>query len=265
MLSDFNPRNGTVSGMSNRGAESVASKPGRVSMAEQLRDDVLDLIRTNELQPGDKLPTEAVLAARFNVARSTVREALKHLEEAGVVHAVRGHGRFLSALGSVSVDRPITRYESITDMLTSLGYEVTTAVLDLDVRPANERERSTLRLVEGDEVIEVTRLRYGNDDPLVFSIASIVHDALPGPVRHRDWSASIAAALEAHGSRIVSSIARISAVDMPDELARRFQLAELGPWLLVEETAISQDGRRVLYARDYHRGSEIAFNVVRTV
>jgi len=242
----------------------ASTKQGRGSTVEQLRDDILELISTADLQPGDKLPTEAVLAARFNVARSTVREALKHLEEAGVAHAVKGHGRFLSALSTVRVDRPITRYESITRMLESLGYEVTTGVMDVHVRPANDKEQAALRLTSEDEVIQLTRIRFGNDEPLVFSVASIVRDALPGPVAYRDWASSVAAALEAHGSRIVSSIARIRAVELPADAAQRFNLSGLGPWLLVEETCFSQDGRRVLYAEDYHLGAALAFNVVRT-
>jgi GntR family transcriptional regulator len=232
-------------------------------MVERVRNDVLELIRSQELQPGDKLPTEAALAARFSVARSTIREALKHLEEAGIAHAVKGHGRFLSALGSVSIDRPITKYESITDMLRSLGHEVTTAVLDVQVRPANDREMTALGLQPESEVIHVRRIRYGDDQPLVLSDASIVRSALPGPVAHRDWSGSIASALEAHGSRIASSVARIKAAELPAEVEARYQLTGMGPWLLVEETCITPDGRRVLYAEDYHRGSEIAFNVIR--
>ena len=43
-------------------------------------------------RPGDKLPTEAALSARFAVNRHTVRHALAALAAEGTVHARRGSG-----------------------------------------------------------------------------------------------------------------------------------------------------------------------------
>ncbi len=242
---------------------SAASGSSRQSMVDQLRDDLLELIKSSDLKPGDKLPTESELSQTFKVARSTIREAFKHLEQAGLVNAVQGHGRFLSAIGSMSVERPITKYESITEMLESLGYVVTHAVLDVNEGVANASEAAALALQPGDPVIHLSRLRYGGDEPMVFSVGTLKRSVLPGPLAHRDWSGSISAALEAHGHRIVSSAARIRAVDLPVDAEKRFNLQGLGPWLLVEETCLTQAGERILYAEDYHRGSEIAFNMLR--
>jgi len=56
--------------------QGVAPKPGRVS-------DVIGAltahIRGNELMPGDRLPSEAVLSKQLNVSRTVVREALRSL------------------------------------------------------------------------------------------------------------------------------------------------------------------------------------------
>ena len=45
--------------------------------------------------------------------------------------------------------------------------------------------------------------------------------------------------------------------------AERYNLARFDPWLLVEEACITDSGDRVMHALDYHRGSDIAFNVLR--
>jgi len=47
--------------------------------------------------PGDRLPSEAQLAARFGVNRHTVRHALADLAQAGLVQARRGAGVFVTA------------------------------------------------------------------------------------------------------------------------------------------------------------------------
>lgn len=228
-----------------------------------LRDRLKVLIAQEERRPGDPLPGEAALAARFGVSRSKVREALKLLEEEGLVHAIQGRGRFVSPTASLRVERPVTIYESISELLAGRGYRVTTAVLEVTEDRADAHVAEALAVAAGDPIIRVTRLRLGDDEPLVFSVNSITAASLPGPPGYRDWSASLTAALEAHGHRIVSSAARLSATNLPAELAERYGLAGLDPWLLVEESCITQSGVRVMHALDYHRGSEVAFNVLR--
>lgn len=228
-----------------------------------LRDDLARMIADEGLTPGDRLPTEAQLSERFGVARSTVREALKRLEEEGLVDAVQGKGRFVSAVAAAIVERPITRYEGVTEMLTRLGHDVTTSVFAIGEVFADAAQAQSLQVDTGTPLIRLARLRYGDGEPLVFSIDHVLRDALPGPIAHRDWSAPLTDALEASGHQIVSSVARISAVELPFDVARRHRLTGLGPWLLVTEICLTRVGRRVVLAEDYHRGAEIGFNVRR--
>ena len=55
-----------------------------------------DEVGAGHYHPGDKLPTEAVLAARFGVNRHTVRRALGALAEQKLVHSRRGAGVFVA-------------------------------------------------------------------------------------------------------------------------------------------------------------------------
>jgi len=64
---------------------------------QRLSDEVTAQIRAHiaagDLQPGDKLPAERQLADSFAVSRGAVREALRNLELAGVIHMQQGvHG-----------------------------------------------------------------------------------------------------------------------------------------------------------------------------
>ena len=49
-------------------------------------------IRMGLLAPGERLPSERDLAERLALSRSTVREALRVLQEAGYLEARRGRG-----------------------------------------------------------------------------------------------------------------------------------------------------------------------------
>ena len=239
--------------------EPGGSRSATRGLLERLRQLV-----TADVEPGDRLPSEPDQALQNGVGRSSIREAHKALEQDGLVYSVRGRGRFVSPMGSVSVERPITRYESTTAMLESLGFAVTTVVLDVQEAPAEARAAAMLGLPAGATAIALTRLRVADDRPLVFSQNVLPREALPGPVRHRDWSVSLTGALAAHGHHLTSSAARITAVNLPAELATRYGLEGLDPWLLIEETSFTRDGNRVLYSRDYHRGDRIGFNVLRT-
>lgn len=52
---------------------------------QEIADTLRDRIRTGDLKAGDRLPTQADLAEEFGVERGTVRQALRVLQEAGLL------------------------------------------------------------------------------------------------------------------------------------------------------------------------------------
>jgi GntR family transcriptional regulator len=232
-------------------------------MSVQVRDQLVDLFQSRGLLPGDRLPSEAEIAELCDVGRSTAREALKLLEQEGLVVVERGRGRFLSSLSTLKVERPITRFESVTTMLGALGLESRSVVLSVEEADPTSTEQEALGLKDGEQVIRLERLRFTGDDPLIYSVDTVPRECVPGPVKHVNWTGSLNSLLAAQGYPLVSSVARLQAVELPDDVRERYSLAGLGPWLLISETAITTSGRHVLYAEDYHRGDAFAFNVLR--
>src|SRR6202012_2359414 len=85
---------------------------GRIS--EIIVEQIRLLMRQGQLRPGDRLPPERDLCARFGVSRVTVREALRMLESSGLVEirvGARG-GAFVTAPSSDRVG------EGLADLLT---------------------------------------------------------------------------------------------------------------------------------------------------
>lgn len=56
-----------------------------------------DFIREQDLSPGDRLPSEATLAAELGVSRLSLREATRSLQTLGVIEAQPGNGLFVSS------------------------------------------------------------------------------------------------------------------------------------------------------------------------
>jgi GntR family transcriptional repressor for pyruvate dehydrogenase complex len=90
---------------------SARSKPKRVSTRRAFEDILLQLeqsLASNALAAGDRLPPERELAARFNVSRASVREALRVLEALGLVRVRRGADN-----GAVFLERPNNALEPL--------------------------------------------------------------------------------------------------------------------------------------------------------
>lgn len=233
-------------------------------MSIHLRDALIELLRAQGVKPGDRVPSEPEIVSQFKVGRSTAREALKMLEHDGLVEMRPGLGRFLTSLSAATVDRPITRFEATSKMLEGLGRAPQTLVVSVVEGPPDAAERVALGLSGGEaQVVRVTRLRSEDDEPLVFSEDTLVREHIPGPIKHVDWTASITTLCRDQGRELSFSTARIQAVNLPDDIARRCSLDSLDPWLLITETVYSKAGEPVLYAKDYHRGDLFAFNVLR--
>jgi hypothetical protein len=65
--------------------ENVAVNGSRSFSPQEIADALRDRIRTGDLRAGDRLPTQADLAEEFGVERGAVRQALRVLQEAGLL------------------------------------------------------------------------------------------------------------------------------------------------------------------------------------
>jgi GntR family transcriptional regulator len=62
---------------------------------EQIADKLRKAIRAGQLGPGDRLPTETDLAAQHRRSVPTVREALRLLQDEGLIEKQHGRGNFV--------------------------------------------------------------------------------------------------------------------------------------------------------------------------
>lgn len=231
---------------------------------EWLRSSVLEMIRDDGLTLGDKLPSEKEMSERFHVSRPTLREALKLLEQDSIIEAQQGKGRFVTAGAMLTIARPITKFESVSDMVRSHGYVAETSILGFSTISADAEVAAALGIAVDDPVMRVERLRHANGEPLVYSLdwipVALFHDGQQGRM---DWAGSIVEMLTEMDRRPIASTANISATMLPELVAKLHKLEQFGPALLIEETCFSDDGTRVIFAKDYHRGSAFSFSFVR--
>jgi GntR family transcriptional repressor for pyruvate dehydrogenase complex len=119
------------------------STTGRRSLAHSVVDGIDARIRQAALKPGDRLPTESAIMAQYGVSRSVVREAISHLQAAGLVETRHGIGTFVLAAPPLP--------------------EASTAILEL--RMGMETEAAALAAVRRSEA-QLAALRAALDDML---------------------------------------------------------------------------------------------------
>ena len=66
----------------------------------------MNMIKTGELKPGDRLDSVEQLAEIFDVSRSAVREALSGMRAMGLVVMRQGEGTFVTKFDAVNFSLP---------------------------------------------------------------------------------------------------------------------------------------------------------------
>ena len=82
------------------------------SLGDTVAEKIKESIFSRRLfEPGQQLPKEAELAARFNVIRTALREAIKKLEAENILIIRRGVGTFVSEDFGLGIDTSGLSYE----------------------------------------------------------------------------------------------------------------------------------------------------------
>ena len=81
----------------NTPSRSPAFRGPAITLPQELKQRLLDMIEAGGLGEGHRLPTEAELCKRFGVSRTVLREAMKYLELLGIVSIEPGRGTFVKA------------------------------------------------------------------------------------------------------------------------------------------------------------------------
>jgi len=73
------------------------------SLSDKVTEQITEAIISRQVRPGERLPSERELGARFNVSRTVIREAVRSLVARGLVRVTSGRGVEVSEVGSGNV------------------------------------------------------------------------------------------------------------------------------------------------------------------
>ncbi|MDR5874175.1 FadR/GntR family transcriptional regulator [Vreelandella gomseomensis] len=85
----------------------------RPSQNEVVVQGIQDMISSGEIKPGDRLPVEPLLAERFSVSRSSLREGVRALVAMGILETRQGSGTTVTTLDPHLLLKPLEFWASI--------------------------------------------------------------------------------------------------------------------------------------------------------
>lgn len=208
---------------------------------------------------GDKLPTEAVLAARFGVNRHTVRQALSALAEEGIVHARRGAGVFVT---TTPTDYPIGRRVRFHQNLAAAGRTPAKTILLLETRPAHASEAEALQLGAAEKVHVYEGLSLVENRPIALFRSVFPAEPFPKMLDHLRKDPSVTAALATSGVDDYMRVStRVNAKLATATQALHLRIAEQAPILRTISINAAPDGRPVEVGRTWFAGDMVTLTL----
>lgn len=211
-----------------------------------------------------QLPSEQKLASQLGVSRNTVREALKTLENEGLVISRHGVGTFVTRYnGSENIRYNIATLDSTTKIITDHGYIPGTKSIYYDVRMISNNNIS--KIFGSDtpvKILYIERVRTANKNPIIF-----VEDYIP----YRDGMLEEYSKMK--NDSLFSFINKYNTVSFAncsihtmisdERLMEKLELDEPKSLLLLQQIHYSSRGIPVFYSDSYFLTDKLEFNLIR--
>jgi GntR family transcriptional regulator len=232
------------------------SSPSFSPLYRQIKELLLDSLRAGEWRPGDAIPSEIELAARYRVSQGTVRKAIDELAGENLLVRRQGKGTFVATHGERHVRFRFLRLSP--DAGEAVAPE--RRLLEFRRARAGAELARALEMKSGDPAVGLKRLLVFGGDPVVLEEVW-----LPGNL----FKGLSAAAITEHkgalynlfetefGTRMVRAEEKLKAVGADAASAELLGVAPGHALLQVERLAFTYgdkpvEWRRGLYKTDRH-------------
>jgi GntR family transcriptional regulator len=207
-------------------------------------------LQRGEWKPGEAIPSEIELAARFQVSQGTVRKAVEELAAENLLVRRQGKGTFVAT----HTEEHTSTFRFLRLRSTEGGAQVIPASVLLDVRrgKANAEVARLLQIKSGEALVVVRRV-------LEFAGEPVVHEeiALPAPLfkglskaKLDAYHGSMYAFFESqYGVRMIRAVEHLSAIGADAATAELLGVKPGAPLLAVDRVAFTYGDRPVEWRR----------------
>lgn len=225
------------------------SKPYAIRTA---LDEILD-----GLVEGDAFPPERELAARFGVARETVRQALHELLVEGRVER-RGRGTVVSKPKLV---QPLS-LKSYTEGALKMGRKPGRLLVTWEDVEATPELTAALDVTDGAAVMHLERVLLADGQRIGLESTYLPKHRFGAFTETFDPTTSLYAAVRATGVEFGSAVERVETVLASPREAGLLESTTAMPMLRLHRRSVDTDGRPIEVVRSLYRGDRVAFEAL---
>ncbi len=214
----------------------------------QIKQDIINAIKSGDLKPGDKVDSGAVLKEKYNVSTITVRKAFDDLINEDYLIGVQGVGTFVA---KKHMNRKLTSI-SFSDELLQQGYKIDMQV-DIIEEVVNESIAEKLLIQQNQPIICVKRIRLVNNEPIAYQSSYMDSNllSLEQAQRIRENKSFYKTLAEFN---IVPALANenYSIKEVNDSrIARLMNIKKNSDTFFVKRTTVDESGKVIEYAETY--------------
>jgi GntR family transcriptional regulator len=234
-----------------------------MSKSQRLHEDLGHIIA--EAKPGERLPSEPLLAKRLQVSRATLREAMRTFESQGMIHRRQGSGTFVSHPSQV-IDSGLEVLESIDVMARRIGLAVSMGELVVEQRQANEVDANALGITAQDKVVSLARVILAEGRPVAYLVDTLPDGLVEMKEVATEFTGSIIDMILKRGTPTLSSSrCEINAVTADSHVARAMRIQRGDVLLRFIAYLYAANGRVIDYSYSYFIPGYFRFHVNRRV
>jgi GntR family transcriptional regulator len=230
-----------------------------IPLYQQVRIDLLNILRSERLKPGDMLPTEKDLAEAYHVSRHTIRQAIGELASANLLERTPGRGT------TVLTGRNRLKFfldKSFAQQMVEMGLKPESEVLRKKRVKIDYTSPRSLRSKKGSSALELIRLRFGDEIPIGVQYTTIITDLCPDLPEYDFRTESLYNLLLTKYKLPIARIDQtISAVFADEWHKNLLRVSGEAPLLLVTTTAYLENGEPIETSTSYYRADKYEFSV----
>lgn len=214
-------------------------------------------------KPGDRLPTEPVLARQMGVSRATLREAMRTFETQGLLLRRQGVGTFVLRPAHI-LESGLEVLESLETVAQRIGLHAVPGEISIKKRAASIDESEALGLPAGEQVVTVSRVIQADARPVAYLIDTLPAELLTLDELGEGFNGSVLDLLMRRGDPpLVNSHCEIAAVAASSDVARALNIQRGDALLRFTSRLFSIDGQVIDYSFGYFLPGYFRFHVVR--
>jgi len=221
----------------------------------QIHDSIKQKIENGEWQVGQQLPSERDLSETFNVSRMTLRQAIQTLADEGILDKRVGSGTYVA---SQRVVEKMSGPTSFTEIMESQGRIPSSKTIAYYSTMPSQSEIEKLKLEEGEKVIRMERIRYADNVPICFEVATIP-DNLARKFSKEDITTAFYQTLTEHEYVVGTSEHTISATVATEKISEYLSVKRGSAILRLRQVTYFDDKMPFEYVRTQYAGSRFEF------